>query len=335
METGIKFGRSYLLEFQVYKRLDNNQLELDPEWLADIDNPSKKWQIKQTLDEEGLFLEFDVKRGISNTTGNASLKIYNLPTDFRDMLRKDNETGGGTKGLDTKIIHVWFSFGYGEYMSTVLFMDVIEAQSTKSGTEWITNISLGDGVLDLSGVVFLKDFVITKGTPILLAMQELIAQFPNIDKGVIDEDVFKVFGNTIRDNKYLKGTKIGDAIDKLIPKEIDGEKIHWYVDNGKINILKETTAIDHQDILEISEETGLLGTPQIKESRTQIVSLLEPKLIPGQFIKMKYKSYDGTVNLDHDYKVSNVNHKGDSQTGECTTTIETFFTAKDLVKKSS
>lgn len=323
----IKFNRVYILTFKVYQRVEGVGLIPDPKY-KDIE-----WEIKQTPDKQGLFVEWDITRDNSHTVNSATIKITNLPPEFREMLRKDNLSGGGWKGLDTKVIKVKFQFGYGETLGDICFMDLLEGTSDKSGTEWVTTLKLNDGVSDLNDDILTRDYKIFKGGTLTLrtALEYLLSNFSSIQTGIIDDFGLDDLMDTSRERVLLAGTSIMNCIRMIIPEKIGDKNVEIFIDNGKLHILYDDTAIDNLSFTEISEQTGLISPPVVKDAFIDVVTILEPRLQVGQAIRVKTDK--SLLDLSKNHKVFSIKHKGDSLTGECTSTLMISIREGDFNRK--
>lgn len=323
--TGIKFGRTYKIVFNIFKRLSTSVIIPDPEFLG------KSWVLEQTVDQQGLFVEWDITRDSSVKVNNGVMKITNLPEEFRKMLRKDNLTGGsGVTGLDTKLIQMDFQFGYRDYQSKICFMEVNEGSSEKNGTEWVTTLHLVDGVNDLTNTILDDDFIIRKGEPISLVLTMLLGKFPMMKTGIVDEVGLDKL-TTLRDRVFHKGTKVWDIIHFYVPTSVSGKPVRIFIDNGTLNIMKSTTVIDNPNADVISEENGLLDIPVVKEQQIEVLTLCEPRLVVGQYVKVESnnKLFKGLS----DHQIFSIKHKGDSMTGQCTSKLTLQILEGDFERK--
>lgn len=328
--TGLKFGRTYKISFKVYKRVKGVGSIPDPQYL------NKEWILEQTPDQQGLFIEWDITRDNSAKINSAVIKITNLPLEFREMLRKDNLSGGGWKGLDDKVVLVQFSFGYGTYLSTLCYMELLEGTSEKSGTEWVTTLHLTDGAVDLNDTVLDEDYIIPQGKITLTStiIKDLISRFTFIEVGLImDERLDWNLDNMRGDYKFFKGQTVWACIRQLLPTQIGGFDVNMFIDNGKLHIVWDNVVLDNLSYDVISEETGLLSVPMVRETQIEIITLCEPRLNVGQGVRVEYKS--PLIDMTKTHKVFSIKHKGDSMTGECTSRLLVQMRDDDFIKKVS
>ena len=96
----------------------------------------------------------------------------------------------------------------------------------------------------------------------------------------------------------------------------------WSIQNGRLQVLKDDE-VDTSRALVISQETGLLGSPEVgapekdgKPPTLTIRTLLYPQVNPGQMLSVQSRAINGI------YRAERVTHTGDSHGDEWFTEIE-------------
>ena len=93
----------------------------------------------------------------------------------------------------------------------------------------------------------------------------------------------------------------------------------WYEDAGLIRFNRERSAQPDGDTVDVSEATGLIGTPTITEAGVEARMLLNPAVAVGGILNIESELLAGT------YKVAGVRHTGDNWAA-----AQSFVTVADL-----
>ena len=193
-----------------------------------------------------------------------------------------------------KYIYMRFYAGYGENMPLVFSGYIQNCTSEKQGgsTEFITEI-LASASTEFYENSFLNA-TFTKGTTLKDILGLATSGSGKISVGYITPDI-----EPLPRNK----TFIGQTLD-LLGREYGGYNI--FVDNDEINILGDRDLIPGE-VLVISDESGLLGSPRRANVYVECDMLFEPQIRAGQGVTLL--SYTQTW-LNQSYRVINIRHKG-------------------------
>lgn len=247
--------------------------------------------------EQPLTLQFNVQRNAMSSVNTGTFQIYNLSEDVRNSIFQDRFSF-----LEYK--KVILEAGYDD-LATVFSGSLFEANSSRQGTDVITNVFARDGGFD---TVTTKTFkTIQKGVTYKDLIKNLISDFPNLTEGSIGE----VEGSLLR-------PAVLDGNTFYLLKTYTGEQI--FIDLEKVNVLKNSEVLTGQVPL-ISPQTGLLQTPKRDDAYLTVTTLFEPRIIMSQFVELRsdiLEQYNGQ------YKVLGVNHQGiisGAIGGQCTSTF--------------
>lgn len=250
--------------------------------------------------------EFSVTRSNLASANQASFTIYNLSESTRKKIFHDVFNTTTFKGIE-------FAAGYEtddpsqSFMPLLFRGNVKSAYSTRQGVNFKTEIECYDGGYAMMNGSSSKDY--PAGTAIKDVVKDMIGNMPNIVLGAVG-DMF----NGIRTTRAtaIKGNPI-DAVKELAPGS-------FFIDNGEAFVLGNDE-VRPAAFNQITEKSGLLGSPKRSEAFVEFDMIFEPRLVIGQGVDLassSEKNYNGT------YKVVGLSHSGvisGSQAGECTTAV--------------
>lgn len=220
------------------------------------------------------------------------LEIYNLSETTRTSL----------EGKKTSII---LEAGYEDTTEVIFTGNITKVVHEKDGPDIASKIELADGGNKYRNARISKG--IPPGAKITQAIDELIKAM-DLTKGPI-------IG--IPKGQYANGlTMQGLAKDRL-DEICKSNGLRWSIQDGSIQIIPEKkTTLD--SVVIVSPDTGLIGSPNKTKNGIEFKTLLQPVLKPGKRVKMESRFINGI------FKISTVNHSGDSQEGDFITECEAF-----------
>lgn len=282
----IKFQRNYIAEFEIGKRTDDN--ELIPKQELIIQMPTT--------------IQMKIDSGIANLASNiAHIQFMNLSEDNKALLWLEAWNNAN------KYIFLRLYAGYGQNMPLIFAGFVYQCTSYKTGgsTEFITEI-------------------ICNNTGYLIDNEYLNVTF---SKGTKFEDIIKYI---TRDNKYIREgyltpdispikrdkTYIGQPLD-VLKRENGGYDL--FIANGELNVLGDRDVIPGE-IQVISDESGLLGSPNRSTNWVECDMVFEPGLRAGQAVALNSSTMPW---FNRVYKVIDVRHNGIISPNTCGKMITT------------
>jgi hypothetical protein len=276
-----------------------------------------------------LTFSFNVQRDNTITPNNCSLQFLNLSDDTRAHL--EQLSGGFGQGTITKLpaalsskkrkaskkgvaappqdgtgVTVRLEVGYGDNVGQIFFGVLRKVSSWRAGTEWITQISGGDGEHTILTARISKTYV--KGTPITSIVRELVGTLGigpgglNNTLGALATTGFLSGGVTLQKALTLHGDSM-TALDQLLRSC----GFEWSIQDGAFYAGPAGTAtVPGQGPL-LTPATGLLEAPQIdKRGFITGKALLNPDLLPGKPIRIESSRVTGN------FLVTKTQHSGDS-----------------------
>lgn len=268
-----KWIRNYRAEFLIGK-LDENR-----KFIAD----------ETVTIEYPVTCQLEMDLGALASSGNrAAFQFYNLPEEVRTKLWLDLWEMG------KKTIIVKFYAGYQNTMPLVFQGSLQECTSQKpsEAVDWITQM-WGYVSTILDGYTFLNQTA-AKGTKIEDILATILKEVPDVKLGYISPTI-----QPLPRNK----TFIGQTLD-LLGREYGGYE--FVIDKGELSILAGDEVLPG-DVLVITDESGLLGSPRRSNLFVEVDMLFEPGLKIDQAVELLSDSMKQYNSL---YKVIRLQHKG-------------------------
>lgn len=292
----LKLNRNYKISFEIGIR--KNLTEYVPQEIVEVAYP--------------FTLQLNVNRNAFSTMNTGNFNLLNLSSAVRAKLWKD-------KADDVKYVTMRLYAGYNDFMPLIFTGDFLQCYSYRDSgsTEYVTNIQAND-----AGYLFQYGFAnrtFEKGTKIPILIQLLSENIPNIKIGYITPDLTEL---------PRSQTFIGQTMD-ILGREYG--KYDIFIDNSQFNILAERDVIPGE-LLVISDDSGLLGTPKRAETYLEAQMIFEPQLRVGQNVLLASTSMP---QLNNSYKLIGIKHVGTISPVECgnLTTITTLALGKELFRE--
>lgn len=282
-------------------------LKFERRYRAEFTIGSKN-EVGQFVPEETIVIEypftcqFSINLGIYTSSNFAKFQFYNLPKEVQAKLWLDIFNRG------KKYINIVFYAGYGENLVACFYglLTFCTSQRASGSVDFITEMS-ATNTIELARYGFLNR-TYTQGTR-LYEILNAVAQESNLKLGYVTPEL---------DIKLPRDkTFIGQTLD-LLGREYGGYEI--FIENNQLNILGETDVIPGE-IMVITDESGLLGSPRRANAYTEVDTLFEPQLKPGQAIELLSQSMP---QFNRAYKIVEIKHSGiisPVTSGKLTTTV--------------
>lgn len=250
-----------------------------------------------------ITIKFNVERKIFAGANTLNISIYNLGRDKRDLIFKDT--------YDTSIENrrsIILEAGYdAQNLSTIFLGTVMNAYTTREGSNIVTKIYALDGALETQTAYTHQTFM---DTTLPNLINTLSSSIDGLNVGTINVD----------DEKFTRPIVLSGNTYNIIQKYTDGKA---FIDLGKIYVM------GNEDVIEgyvpiINANAGLLGTPERNGTTLSVSMIFEPRIIVGQVIQI-YSTIDSR--FDGQYKVIGISHQGiisDTTTSNCKTELQLF-----------
>ena len=231
-----------------------------------------------------LTIDFNIVRNTFASANTGTFSIYNLSPSTRaeDLFFQDR-----FNAVTNKI--VTFKAGYNGNLVTCFKGRMLECYSRRQGTEVITTMQCLDIGLprDYINVTF------EAGTTFKEAVKNIVENATNLELGAI---------GTL-EGKFLTPTTFEGKVLDVLNEISDG---CVFIDNGIVNILQPNECLD-TGVPILNAETGLINTPQRRDTQIIAEGIFNPNVDVGQLIEVQSQTenrFSGT------FQLTGFTHKG-------------------------
>lgn len=256
-------------------------------------------------DEARLTCKFSVQRGILSDSNKCSLQLYNLAPSTREKIFQDAFQMNPEKWKFLKL-----EAGYGDDLTQIFMGRILQAYSHRAGgqTDIVTDIQAQ--ALDMFDCY--TSYTFEAGTTYKEALQTMVTtSLPNVKLGNVGE---------LEGTFQTATTFDGNTMDN-IAKLTGGNA---FIDNSELNVLMANEVID-VPVPVITDDNGLLDTPDRRDANLEIKMLFEPNLIVGQLLEIKSGV---SPNFNGQFKVMGFTHDctiSGAEAGTRTTTVNLYI----------
>lgn len=249
-----------------------------------------------------LTIKFKVSRSIYAGVNSMDIDIFNLSPKTRDLLFQDTYDPKAYKSIVLEA-------GYmGQGLSVIFIGNIFNAYSFRRNNDIITHIHAMDGGLDTQTTTINQ--TLQSGVSLQDTINTLTQTFPNLKNGTQNLPNYTFNRPVVLDGNTFQ----------LIKKYSNN---NVFIDLQEVNIMNTTDVIEG-DVPLINDNSGLLGTPERRNTSLSINMIFEPRIVIGQIIEVESQI---ASQFDGQYKVIGLEHEGiisDAVDGNCTTTLELF-----------
>ena len=274
----------------------------------------RSWQLvigndKESIVIDGLTMSFDIDKTISKEPNPATFTLTNLSQSTRNLI------------TDKKYNRILFNAGYQDDLRTLFVGYIDEVENRKEGTDIVTLMTCSDGS---------KDY-----------REARVAA--TVVKGATDAEVVKQVAGTMKNTlkgrqEYSKERKlprgkvlVGNARDVLtqVAKNQDAD---WSIQDGELLILPKKNALANNEGFVISEDTGMIGSPQKVSDGLEVRCYLNNVMRIGQLCRVEsfLPEYTG------DFKITKLQMKGSNKGNDWTSVLTLqngqFYTKEKAAK---
>lgn len=262
---------------------------------------------------------FKTKKTLGKEPNTAEIVIMNLSEQSRAALQDKN-------------LRITLAAGYVDTLATIFVGDSRDIDSAPNdGAEWVTTIQLGDGERGYRHGRASSSF--RAGVKVTDVLQK-IADGMQLDSTAVQN----VEG--LRGRQFVGGYVTHGKASRELDRILKGFGYEWSIQDGKLQVLVPETATA-ETIVELTAETGLIGSPTLntppvasnstlspftgKVTKTsskgkptlKARSLLQPELKPGRRV-----SITSVTGIKGTFRITSVEHSGNSAGGEWYSDLE-------------
>lgn len=281
-----KFQRNYIAKFTI-KNIVNMEVQ--------------KEIIDSFTIEYPYTLELATKVGYYTTSAMGNFKFYNIDKSIQKLLWKDCWDA-------TRLIHMELRAGYQDNLKLIFSGYVLKGYTYRQGgeTNFITELECS-----ASPDVFYQNYsnvTLDTGTSAKNIMLQLLNDVEEIGIGYISKEL----------EKLKRPTPFIGQPHQIITNQFS--KYNVFIENGLINVLADNE-YKEDELLVITAESGLLGSPRRSEAITIVDMLFEPRANVGMLVNVLS---DSMPELNQTYQLLEIEHKGIISPVECGKLVTTL-----------
>lgn len=243
-----------------------------------------------------LKVGFSIAKTISGTPNEASLDIWNLSDQSRNMLGKE---------YDRVRIEAGYQGTLGSRGNVSVLFDgfIRDLRHERDGADIISRISLGDGDKGYRQGTISKTF--PAQTPIRDMVTELHAQMPDVAQGE-----WKGLDDLPAPRRPV--TMVGPVFREL---DLLGRThgFFWNIQDGALEIVPSDGFFN--ETLVVSPETGMVGVPTITDDGVDVAILLNPAARPNRLVDVRSETLEMNE-AENLYRIHQVTFAGDNRDGD-------------------
>lgn len=268
-----------------------------------------------------LRVAFNASKSDGTKLNKLNLIIYNMKPASREAIliaRPKKELS------DPPVIKVRLFAGYEGNLKQLISGDILFSKSTKTGTDWITEIEIWSGLTEVTKATSVLDF---DGKIPAKSIADRLVESIGIPVNYTDKA-----RAILKDKTYTDFSESGMSI-TVIRRFLRRFDLIFTIEDEKGIISRDGEALDD----EVGQNTtnffhignGLIGSPIINRVGADFLSLLRPEINVLQKVFVRSKTINETLQRDenavNEYVVRSVRHFGDSREDEWFTEISATY----------
>ncbi|MDY7522461.1 hypothetical protein SBO61_30780 [Bacillus thuringiensis] len=247
---------------------------------------------KESIEITNLRVAFEVSKTITSEPNPATIRVYNLNQSHRNLI---------TSKTYNKIS---LAIGY-EELRVIYTGDIIEVVTLRDDLDFIIELTCGDGYEAYTGALVNKTLKAGATDADILAEATKSMKAGN---GVIDLP---------KDRALPRGKVLTGNARDVMHKIARNNGADWSVQDGNMVVLPKNKVLADNEGFVLSQETGMIGSPEKTDDGLQLTCLCYPALRIGGLIRIRsiIPEYNG------DYKITELEHSGDFMSDDWNTLI--------------
>ena len=257
-----------------------------------------------------LRVNFEITKSILSFPNLCRLNIYNPNEDTLSALQK-------------KFTKIVLNAGYEGDVRLLFKGEVRNVFQNKMATDRVITIYAGDGERDWQNATFNKTF--TENVSISSAIEEVLKSFEEVTTGVIN--------GLPQVADKLRGQTLSGSSKDILDQFADEYGFDWSIQDGEVIITPVESPLEGDEAVLVNAATGMLGSPTVTEIGADVMTLLNPRMLPNKAFKIESVNVDiqlgnlffrnvKRTNAEGTYKIQEVTFKGDSREGEWTSAVK-------------
>ena len=252
----------------------------------------RRYQLTLVSDTDALIIEdlrvnFSIIKSIDSKPNPASIKIWNLSQSNINRIVSSN------------IKSVILSAGYKELVE-IFKGDIIKSKVQRQNVDTVIDLTCADGFKDYTqGRV---KITLPAGATDKDIVNSLKDAFPSVTFG----DLLTIPNM----RKLPRGKVLNGNAREILDDITKNNGADWSIQDGELVFLPKNTVLKNQ-IVALSQDSGLIGSPEKTDDGLEITCLLNSNLKVGGLVRVQsmFDFYNGF------YKIIKISHDGDNLGG--------------------
>lgn len=238
---------------------------------------------QESIEITQLRVTFEVSKTLRAEPNPAKISVYNLNMSHINAL------------VAKQYDRVSLAVGY-EDLRVIYVGDIVDIEVVRSDLDFIVKMECGDGFVDYSQAMV--NTTLVAGASDKDVLDKVAESMRRTQKGVVSLPKERILPR----GKVLTGNA-REALNK-IGKNHDAD---WSIQDGNLTVLPKSKVLaDHEGFV-LSQETGLIGSPEKTDSGLKVSCLLNPSLRIGGLLRVQ----SILPGVSGDYKINELTHTGD------------------------
>lgn len=237
-----------------------------------------------------LTVTFDIDKTISSEPNPATFTVTNLNQSTRNLI------------TSKKYNRLMFNFGYADDLKTLYVGYIDEVENSKEATDIVSILTCADGAIDYreSRVAVTLNKGATDQEIIKQSLKTMVNTTAGIEQYTVERQLPR--GKTI----------VGNTRD-VVAQVAKNQNADWSIQDGQFMLLPKQNALANDEGFVISEDTGMIGSPQKTSDGLEVRCYLNNVMRVGQLCRVEsmLPEYTG------DFKIIKLQMKGGNRQNEC------------------
>jgi len=266
------------------------------------------------LEIKDLRFSFTIELSLVGYPNMGNIKVYNLKQSSRNKIKEE-------------FTKIFLYAGYQGNTSLIFSGNIVNVTHEKSGPDWITTLFCGDALKSINQSTISK--TLPPGATTESILDELVAGMDGVTKGVTEglKDCLT------KKRSLLRGLVLSGNIKDWLTKLSQNCGFDYSINNDVLETTVKGKPLNDEPVVIISQETGMIGSPELTEVGLKVKSLLLPQLKLGRRIEIK--SISSKINIGNlifrkvpptlgvgVYRIDKITHVGDTRENDWFSEIE-------------
>lgn len=252
----------------------------------------RQWQLDVINDSEtivitNLRVAFEIDKTINEKPNPATFQVWNLNRDHLNQI------------LSQQFKKVVLSVGY-ETLRTIYSGDIVKTRVKRDGLDFILTIECSDGFKAYTQARVAT--TLKSGADDKQILAEIQKTMPEVQAGALDLP---------NPRKLPRGRVLNGNSRDVLSRIARNHQADWSIQDGNLIFLPKNKVLNDEAVL-LSQESGMVGSPEQTDDGLELSCLLNPALQIGGMVEVQsiLDYFNGQ------YKIVKLVHSGDGLGGD-------------------